>query len=70
MNYGYATDDPLLGALEEDKVERYPLQMYRRLVASLPVALGVAGGTQLALPGQFTSPWLRKLAAFVTETGV
>ena len=40
------------------------------LVASLPVALGVAGGTQLALPGQFTSPWLRKLAAFVTETGV
>ena len=40
------------------------------LVASLPVALGVAGGTQLALSGQFTSPWLRKLAAFVTETGV
>ena len=39
MNYGYATDDPLLGALEEDKVERYPLQMYRRLVASLPVSL-------------------------------
>jgi len=39
MNYGYATDDDLLGTLEKDKEERYPLQMYRRLLSSLPIAL-------------------------------
>lgn len=39
MNYGYAADDDLLGSLEKDKEERYPLQMYRRLISSLPIDL-------------------------------
>ena len=45
MNYGYATDDDLLGTLEKDKEERYPLQMYRRLLSSLPIALEGQAGT-------------------------